>query len=71
MTAVNGVKNGQYNAVTKEITWSVYANYARLQLEDDFEISDVLPEHQEWLTDSFDVFTYEVGEKGKLLMKSR
>lgn len=67
LTAVNGVKNGQYNAVTKEITWSVYANYARLQLEDDFEISDVLPEHQEWLTDSFDVFTYEVGEKGQII----
>ncbi|WP_281282446.1 SpaA isopeptide-forming pilin-related protein, partial [Alkalibacterium kapii] len=67
LTAVNGVKNGRYNAVTKEITWSVYANYARLPIKDDFEISDVLPEHQEWVTDSFDVFSYEVNAKGNII----
>lgn len=67
LTSVNGVKNGQYNAVTKKITWSVYANYARLPIKDDFEISDVLPEHQEWLSDSFDVFSYEVNAKGDII----
>lgn len=67
LTAANGVKNGRYNAVTKEITWSVHANYARLPIADDFEISDVLPEHQEWVSESFDIFTYEVSANGTIV----
>lgn len=67
LTSVNGVKNGRYNAVTQEITWSVHTNYARLPLEDDFEIIDELPAHQEWLEDSFDVFQYEVSANGSII----
>lgn len=67
LTSVNGVKNGRYNAVTQEITWSVHTNYARLPLEDDFVIMDELPEHQEWLEDSFDVFRYEVSANGSII----
>ncbi|HCW72468.1 MAG TPA: hypothetical protein DHM90_00335, partial [Clostridiaceae bacterium] len=29
-TGPNGVKNGNYNAKDKEITWSIHTNYARL-----------------------------------------
>lgn len=67
LTAANGVKNGQYNAVDKAITWSVHANYARLPIAEDFEIHDVLPEYQEWLPESFEVFTYEVSAKGDII----
>ncbi|WP_034301347.1 SpaA isopeptide-forming pilin-related protein, partial [Alkalibacterium sp. AK22] len=64
LTASNGVKNGRYNAVTRETTWSVFANYARLPIGEDFEIRDRLPGNQQWLMDSFEVFSYEVAANG-------
>jgi len=63
-TGPNGVKNGYYNAKTKEITWSIHTNYARLIIEEGYRISDIIPDHQEMVEGSLEVFSYNVDNKG-------
>ncbi len=65
-TGPNGVKNGYYDAKTKEITWSIHTNYARLPIENGYKISDVIPEHQEMVEGSLEVFSYSVDNKGTI-----
>lgn len=65
-TGPNGVKSGQYNAVEKKITWSVHTNFARLPLEEPYEITDTLATNQELVEDSLSVFSYEVNASGQM-----
>lgn len=65
-TGPNGVKNGYYNANTKEITWSIHTNYARLLIENGYKISDLIPQHQEMVEGSLEVFSYNVNNAGSI-----
>ncbi|WP_353892877.1 SpaA isopeptide-forming pilin-related protein [Proteinivorax hydrogeniformans] len=65
-TATNGVKFGTYNAVEQKITWEVNTNYARLPIELDYIITDEIPENQELVEGSLEVYSYEVDAAGKI-----
>ncbi|WP_312650508.1 SpaA isopeptide-forming pilin-related protein [Proteiniclasticum sp.] len=65
-TGPNGVKNGNYNARDKEITWSIHTNYARLPIEDGYKISDSIPQNQELVEEYLEVFSYNVDNRGNI-----
>ena len=65
-TGPNGVKNGSYNAQTKQITWSIHTNYARLPIKEGYSIEDEIPLHQKLVDGSLEVFTYNVDNKGDI-----
>ncbi len=66
-TGPNGVKSGRYNPVSKEITWTINANYARLDITGkEFSISDDFDASQEYVDDSLIVYEYSIDKQGKI-----
>lgn len=62
-TQNNGMKNGTYNAVTKQITWNVYTNYAEAGTLNAY-ISDPIPTGQAYVPGSAKIFFYSVNPNG-------
>lgn len=54
-TRANGFKRGSYNAVTKEITWTVGVNY-NLRNISDAVVRDFILGNQELITDSLEIY---------------
>lgn len=62
-TQQNGGKSGSYNAVTKQITWSIYTNYAKTGLQN-ARIDDPIPDDQVFVPGSTRIYFYSVSPDG-------
>ncbi|MGX6962982.1 SpaA isopeptide-forming pilin-related protein, partial [Vagococcus xieshaowenii] len=67
--ATNGTKLGEYNAIDKTIKWSIFTNYARVDLKNGYSIIDKLDDSQEYVPDSLSVFHYNIDATGQKLTK--
>lgn len=61
----NGTKHGSYNAVTKEITWTVAVNYNSEDLVNS-ELSDKILAGQHFIADSLVIKKYTVNSNGTI-----
>ncbi|WP_218730223.1 SpaA isopeptide-forming pilin-related protein, partial [Brochothrix thermosphacta] len=68
----NGSKSGSYNSMTKEITWTIHANYNRADLKN-AKITDKIPytnnsnNNQKFIPNSVNVYHYSVDKKGVIV----
>lgn len=59
----NGFKFGEYNAVSKTITWTLGVNYSRVGLEN-AKVSDPITGNQKYIPGSLKVFKYQITPDG-------
>lgn len=62
---VNGSKSGSYNAVSKEITWTVNTNYNRDSISKG-RIVDPIRGNQQYVPDSAKLYSYTVASDGEI-----
>lgn len=65
-TRYNGSKSGSYNAISKNITWSVAINYRDKDLENG-KIIDPIQAGQNYIRDSIKIYHYTTGIDGSII----
>ncbi|MFE4710754.1 collagen binding domain-containing protein [Paenibacillus sp. NPDC056722] len=60
----NGFKNGDYDATTKKITWTVGANYNKRNLAAGAVLEDPIPDGQKYVDNSLKVYKLSYGANG-------
>ncbi|NUU59324.1 collagen binding domain-containing protein, partial [Paenibacillus agri] len=60
----NGFKNGDYDATTKKITWTVGANYNKRNLAAGAVLEDPIPSGQKFVDNSLKVYKLSYGANG-------
>ncbi|MFC4386692.1 Cna B-type domain-containing protein [Gracilibacillus marinus] len=62
-TQINGSKSGSYNAVTKEITWTIGVNYNKREIEEAL-VKDIIQGNQNLLLDSIQIYKMKIHQGG-------
>ncbi|OJG49852.1 hypothetical protein RV06_GL002009 [Enterococcus haemoperoxidus] len=65
-TKYNGSKSGSYNAVKKEITWSLAVNYSDKDLEN-AKLSDLISPLEKYIWNSIKIYHYTVDNDGSII----
>ncbi|MBS3990748.1 MAG: collagen binding domain-containing protein [Erysipelothrix sp.] len=64
-TVLNGQKSGNYNAVTKQITWNIRVNYHNDDLVEP-RLTDVIVGEQVFIPESLVIYEYNVNSNGTM-----
>lgn len=67
-TQANGFKGGSYNAITKEITWTIGVNYNLRDIEE-ARVVDYILGDQTLIEDSIKVYHGQIGQNGNHFVK--